>query len=146
MTQAWRPECAEDELLLAFTTVKRSLFTRAGGADPGAFPILHRLAAYGPTRQVALAEQLGLDASTVSRHMRELVKHGLAAATRDPHDRRATVLTITPEGREVMTERLRMHRDRLRDATSTFTDQERAELVRLLHKLAATLDGREESA
>lgn len=144
VSETWRPECAEDELLVALFGLKRALQAKGAGVDPGLYPVLHRLAASGPMRQRALADRLGLDASTVSRHVRTLVSEDLVAVSRDPDDGRATVLAITPTGRERMAARLASHRSRLQDATSTFTPDERAELIRLLTMLAAALGDREE--
>lgn len=141
----WVPECAEDELLVAISAVKRGFQANAVGVDPGAFPVLHHLAASGPSRQAALADALGLDASTVSRHVRALVDDGLLESSRDPDDGRATVLTITGPGMTFLIDRLRSHRATLQAATADFTPSERADLVRLLHKLAAALAAHKET-
>ncbi len=138
-TASWVPECAEDELLVALVAVRRAMQASMAGADPGTFPVLHHLAATGPTRQGHLAEALGLDASTVSRHVRALVEDGLVQAERDPSDGRATVLSVAPAGERALVERLHRHREVLAVATSGFTAEERAELVRLLGKFADTL-------
>ena len=135
----WAPECMEDELLLALFAVKRGMFARDRGFDPGAFPALHQLVASGPSRQGPLAEALGVDASTVSRQVRSLVDAGLVAASRDPHDGRATVLAATDAGRAYLVDHLRARRATLQAATAQFAPQERAELVRLLNKLAGAL-------
>jgi DNA-binding MarR family transcriptional regulator len=144
VSETWRPECAEDELLVALFALKRALQSKSVGTDPGVYHVLHQLAVSGPMRSGTLAERLGLDASTVSRHVRALVDDGLVDATRDPDDRRATVLAITAPGQERMATRLKAHRARLEAATSTFTPQERAELIRLLTMLAAALGDQEE--
>lgn len=144
--QPWAPECTEDELLLAFVAVKRALLVRDRGLDPGAFPALHQLAVGGPTRQGPLADALGLDASTVSRQIRSLADAGLVEATRDPRDGRATVLAITTAGRTYLVDHLRARRASLQQATADFTPDERAELVRLLNKLAAALSAPKEDA
>ncbi len=143
---AWRPSCTEDELLVVLVAVKRALQTSTAGVDPGAFPVLHHLAALGPARPGTLAEALGLDASTVSRHVRSLVEDGLIESARDPVDGRATVLSLNDAGQEYLAERLRRHREALRAATSAFTPHERGELVRLLRKFADALGDRKESA
>lgn len=130
---------------MAFAAVKRGFLANAVGVDPGTFPVLHHLAASGPSRQATLAEAIGLDASTVSRHVRALADDGLVVATRDPEDGRATVLTITEPGMTFLVERLRTHRETLRAATSGFTPSERTDLVRLLHKLAAALGTHKEN-
>ena len=124
---------------MAIVALKRGFLANSVGMDPGAFPVLHHLASSGPSRQTVLAEALGLDASTVSRHVRALADGGLVEASRDPDDGRATLLSITDPGMRFLTDRLRAHRERLRVATSNFTEGERAELVRLVHKLAAAL-------
>jgi DNA-binding MarR family transcriptional regulator len=144
-TQAWVPQCTEDELLTAMFAVKRAFQVQAVWSDPGAFPVLHHLAVRGPSRQGPLADALGLDASTISRHVRSLVAEGWVEAARDPDDGRATVLTITERGTTFLADRLRTHRATLQAATSDFTAQERATLVRLLNKLADALGGPEEN-
>jgi DNA-binding MarR family transcriptional regulator len=145
VAEPWVPECAEDELLVAIAAVKRGFLAHSVGVDPGAFPVLHHLAAAGPSRQSALADALGLDASTVSRHVRALADGGLVEAARDPDDGRATLLSITEQGTTFLMDRLRAHRETLRAATSDFTPTERTDLVRLLHKLAAALGGHKET-
>ncbi len=137
--ETWAPQCAEDELLMAMVTLKRAFHARSIGADPGTFPVLHHLAAHGPSRQTALADALGLDASTVSRHVRALAGEGLVAVGRDPDDGRATLLTLTDAGRQHLERRMRANRAALQAATADFDPAERAELVRLLHKLADAL-------
>jgi DNA-binding MarR family transcriptional regulator len=143
--QPWAPECTEDELLLAFVAVKRGMLARDRGLDPGTFPALHQLAAFGPSRQGAIADALGVDASTVSRQVRALADAGLVESCRDPDDGRATLLSVTDAGRAHLVEHLRARRETLRAATADFTDHERHELVRLLHKLAAALAAPKES-
>ena len=137
--RAWAPECTEDELLVAMVNLKRAFHARSIGVDPGAFPVLHHLAAHGPVRQNALADALGLDASTVSRHVRGLAAEGHVAVGRDPDDGRATLLSLTPSGRQYLEQRMQAHRSALQAATAEFDPAERAELVRLLHKLADAL-------
>jgi DNA-binding MarR family transcriptional regulator len=141
----WAPECTEDELLVALFAVKRGLVARSGSVDPGAFPVLHHLAAGGPSRQGALAESLGLDASTISRHVRTLAADGMVDSARDPEDGRAAVLSIAEPGRRFLADHLRSRRATLSEATAHFTPEERAELVRLLNKLAAGLGEPKES-
>lgn len=143
--EAWTPECTEDELLVALVMVKRAFVAQAALGDPGGFPVLHHLAVNGPSRQGTLAESLGLDASTISRHVRTMVDAGWVDTTRDPEDGRATLLSISERGMDHLADRLRSQRATLQAATAHFTPQERAELVRLLHELAAGLGEPKES-
>jgi DNA-binding MarR family transcriptional regulator len=144
--EQWAPECMEDELLLALVAVKRALLARDRTLDPGAFPALHHLVAFGPSRQGPLADALGVDASTVSRQVRSLVDARLVEASRDPSDGRATVLAVTAAGRTFLAEHLRARRATLQAATADLTADERAELVRLLTKLATALAATKEYA
>jgi DNA-binding MarR family transcriptional regulator len=146
MSQGWKPECAEDDLLVAFVAVKRGFQATAVAGDPGRFPVLHHLAAAGPTRQGHLAEAIGLDASTVSRHVRALLDEGLVEVSRDPQDGRASVLAISAAGRDFLTAHLTRSRQVLQAATASFSDAERAELVRLLRTLADSLIDLKETA
>lgn len=142
----WTPECSEDALLVAFVAVKRGLQGSSVGVDPGSFPILHHLATSGPTRQGLLAEAVGLDASTVSRHVRALTDDGHVVAGRDPQDGRASVLTIAPSGMAHLTARLQSYQETLRAATASFTETERVELIRLLATLAENLNHLKETS
>lgn len=60
--------------------------------------VLGRLAALGPVRLTELARELGLDPSSVSRHVSSLQRHGLVAKERDPGDLRAQQLVLTAAG------------------------------------------------
>ena len=66
--------------------------------DYSAFPILKLLTHQGPMRLSALAQVLGLDASTVSRHARQLEDKGLLERTEDPDDGRASRVAVTAHG------------------------------------------------
>jgi len=145
MSDSWTPACVEDDLLVAFVAVKRGFQGMSLGGDPGRFPILHHLAVAGASRQGPLAEGIGLDASTVSRHVRALLEDGLVVSARDPEDGRATVLDISDSGREFLAAHLTRSRQTLQAATASFTDAERVELVGLLQKLATSLADMKES-
>lgn len=60
--------------------------------------VLVRLAENGPLRVSALAEAVGIDASTVSRKVTELVTAGLVERRPDPDDGRAHLLAVTEAG------------------------------------------------
>jgi DNA-binding MarR family transcriptional regulator len=77
--------------------------------ERSAYAIMCHLADEGPHRLGVLAAAFGLDASTISRQVQDLEKAGLACRKRDPSDRRAWVLELTVDGREIL-ERTRHHR------------------------------------
>ena len=89
---------------------------------------------------VFLAATFGLDPSTITRQVRALEDAGLAARTADASDRRASILDLTPEGRDIL-DRTRTHRrERLSKAMHDWTDEERVEFGRLLAKFNVAVD------
>jgi DNA-binding MarR family transcriptional regulator len=60
--------------------------------------VLGRLAVLGPVRLTQLAQELGLDPSSVSRQVSSLERHGLVAKEKDPRDQRAQQLALTERG------------------------------------------------
>src|ERR1700749_4469056 len=79
------------------------------GVDTQTYPLLNTLAATGPVTVARLAEHGGIDRSGTSRYADRLQEAGLLKRTTDPLDRRATLLSLTPQigkgagrGREVI--------------------------------------------
>ncbi|HET7305575.1 MAG TPA: MarR family transcriptional regulator [Segeticoccus sp.] len=84
-----------------FSSMRHHLPKLHPGAEPAAFPLLFQLSRE-PRRVSALAECIHSDVSTVSRQVSGLVSYGLVEKVPDEEDRRATVLTLTAEGRELI--------------------------------------------
>lgn len=79
--------------------------------DPATYPVISGLARSGPSTAAELAAVIGIDRSVVSRHASRLEQAGLVARGAHPHDKRATVLTLTERGAEVVTTmRARLHK------------------------------------
>jgi DNA-binding MarR family transcriptional regulator len=66
----------------------------------------------------------------------DLQHAGLVERRPDPTDRRATLVALTDEGRAVLAAADAERRRRADDLLARLTDAERAELLRLLHRLA----------
>ncbi len=81
----------------------------------------------------------GLDKMTVSRAIAGLSRHGYLLRKADPADRRRTALRLSASGRRAY-ERIAVS-GRQREATlfSGISESERAQLARMLDKLAANL-------
>lgn len=110
------------------------------GSHPGAATAaLAAVVAVGPARVSEVAEQMGLDLSTVSRQVAHLRRDGLVEATPDASDGRSQRLSATDAGLAV----LRAERRRLVDAVSTrltaWDDTDLAALTSLLDRLAEDL-------
>jgi DNA-binding MarR family transcriptional regulator len=86
-----------------------------------------------------LAARCALDPSTISRAVAALVRSGLVRRAADPVDGRASVLAITPDGREVLGQVFGWYEDRLSDALSGWSDQDLRTLAGLLHRFSNDL-------
>ena len=88
------------DLVVALLGVGRRLKARLpqGHIDPAMMFVLHQIQANGSLRVSELAGCMGLDASTASRHVRNLEDGGYLARTGDPGDRRASRVRLTPRG------------------------------------------------
>jgi DNA-binding MarR family transcriptional regulator len=135
------PETAEDALMSLLMLVGRQMRHRQAGdaLDYSALPILKLLTHQGPMRLSAMAQLLGLDASTVSRHARQLQDGGLLERTDDPEDRRASRLAVSEHGRTCLAKSFESRRRILTGALEDWTDQERDTLRLLLHRLVLDL-------
>jgi len=85
---------------------------RHDGVSWSTYVLLFHLIGGGPMRTKELAETVGVDPSTASRQVDELVRLGHVERHADPDDGRAIVLAATEKGRETH-RRMREQRDRL---------------------------------
>ncbi|MBD5786495.1 MarR family transcriptional regulator [Cellulosimicrobium terreum] len=110
------------------------------GLDRSGYLLLHALDTRGPQNVNALADHLGIDASTVTRQVVSLDKAGHVRRTRDPRDGRAVVVEATDTG----IERLRRHREAraalYADVLRDWSRLDRALLAELLERLNDGLD------
>ncbi len=146
------PDTAEDALMSLMMALGRRMRQRQPGdaIDYSAFPILKLLSHQGPMRLSALAQVLGLDASTVSRHARQLEDRGLLERTEDPDDGRASRVAVSERGNSCLGQAFETRRHVITNALDGFTDAERDTLRTLLHRLVESLmtqtDAQETSA
>ncbi|NUS50454.1 MAG: MarR family transcriptional regulator [Nocardioidaceae bacterium] len=135
------PETAEDALMSLMMALGRRLRQRQPGdaVDFSAFPILKLLSHHGPMRVSALAQVIGLDASTVSRHVKQLEDRGLLERTEDPDDRRASQVAVSKAGTTVLAEGFAARRGLITAALDGWTDDERDTLRDLLHRVSTAL-------
>jgi DNA-binding MarR family transcriptional regulator len=103
--------------------------------DRIALMVLGTLSSCGPSRLTAVAERTGFDASTVSRQVADLAQAGLLDRMPDPDDKRAVLLQATRRGKQLMNRLATGRRKRLERMLSDWTDQDIADLGRLLGKL-----------
>lgn len=84
----------------------RALVLEAGGhgIEGSGLAALYHLTTEGPMRTSVLAERLGLDPSTTSRHVASLERDGHLQRVADPDDGRAWLVQASPSGRRAFEE------------------------------------------
>ena len=135
------PETAEDALMSLMMALGRRMRQRQPGdeIDFSAFPLLKLLSHQGPMRLSALAHVLGLDASTVSRHARQLEDRGLLERTEDPDDGRASRVAVSERGSACLAKGFEARRAVVAHALDGWTEAERDTLRDLMHRLVQNL-------
>jgi DNA-binding MarR family transcriptional regulator len=93
----------------------------------------------GPSRTSDVAVALGLDSSTVSRHIAKAIDKGWVSSSKDDRDGRAALVSLTRPGRAL---RNRLWREWIRmldEATEAWSLREREMFLKLLTELNAAL-------
>ena len=100
------------------------------------------LLAEGELRLGELAARRGVCQSVVSRQVGELEARGLVVRRRDPADRRAGLVALTPAGRELLAEAAQTRRTWVHDALADHPEDDVRAATRLVQALADELDRR----
>jgi DNA-binding MarR family transcriptional regulator len=124
--------------LLAVMTNLKSQMTRTGHDFAPAF-VLYRVAENEPVRVSDLATSCGLDASTVSRHVKTLEEEGYVARSGDPNDRRASRVALTERGRSYLADLMALRTRFVSGALADWSPADRTTLLDLTQRLAAAL-------
>src|ERR671915_2540052 len=103
---------------------------------PRHFGMLSHLAASEGRSQQALSNALGIHRSAVVALVDDLERRGLAERRRDPVDRRAYTLSLTPAGRELLAELERVAGEDEAELLGALDAAERSQLISLLQRLA----------
>ena len=133
----------EQQLTILLRRVQRIHFTTSSGEvelDRSAYGILCRLVDEGPQRLGLLAQAFGLDPSTITRQVQALEHEQLVERRPDPTDRRASLLDLTDQGRQVLTETRSRRRAWLEAALGDWDEHDHEEFGRLLEKFNLSID------
>lgn len=134
-------ERSAGELVAALSALVTHLKRRAGDPDTGARAfLLGHVDRLAPVRATDLADHASLDLSTISRHLRGLEDAGLLTRSPDPDDRRASLLSVTDEGRAFVEEAVRARTAMLAAATTDWLASDVSTLSELLNRLAHDLE------
>jgi DNA-binding MarR family transcriptional regulator len=111
--------------------------------DGAAYGLLALLQDTGPLRASTLVTRLGLDKSTVSRQVANLVDLGLVDRAPDPADGRAQVLTSSAEGSARLSRIREVRRARWESDMADWPQDDVARLGELLARLNQLGEARE---
>jgi DNA-binding MarR family transcriptional regulator len=103
---------------------------------PRHFGMLSHLGASEGQSQQALSIALGIHRSAVVALVDDLEHRGLAERRRDPSDRRAYTLYLTPPGRAVLADLARIAEDHEAELLTALNASERSQLISLLQRVA----------
>jgi len=94
----------------------------------------------GPQRLGTIATAFTLDPSTITRQVQAVEKAGLAVKTVDPSDRRASLLSLTDQGREAIETARGYRREVLAKIIDDWPDEERQSFGTSLKKFNDTVE------
>ena len=118
---------------------------KAHGLEPGWHDVLATLRRQGPPfrlRPTDLTGAVMLTSSGTTKRLDRLERAGLVARAPDPADRRGVLITLTPEGRELIDRVTEAHLANERRLLDGLSEGDRDRLAGLLRKLALTLPPR----
>jgi DNA-binding MarR family transcriptional regulator len=138
------PATAEEAVMVTLARLGRRMRARLPGEelDFSAILLLKGLLC-GPMRVSALAALLDLDASTVSRQVKQLEDRGLVERTSDPDDGRASRIALSEQGRVRLEAGGRRRRELVARLIEPWPPEDREQLRLLLTRLLDDLDRQE---
>lgn len=99
------------------------------------FFLLRHVHTTGPVSISELAAGLGFDQSTISNVVNSLRKKGLVEKQKAAHDRRITLVELTPTGKDVVERVMTERYKRVENLLCEFPEEDLAHLVQLFRKL-----------
>jgi DNA-binding MarR family transcriptional regulator len=139
--QVTNPQSPEEAVIMLLMQAGRRLRTRhhEDAVDPSSFPLAKQLLHSESMRVSDLATCVELDASTVSRQIKQLEDKGIVERTADPADGRASLVRLTESGRELLVATFRRRFERIKAVLEPWSEPDRTRLQSLLTRLANDL-------
>ncbi|BFT30219.1 hypothetical protein D210916BOD24_13950 [Alteromonas sp. D210916BOD_24] len=136
-------DSAESSYLTLFTSVNNKVTKRLEGAlnhhgvSFSEFMIMHYLysSPYKTAKRMALAEQVGISASGVTRLLQPMEKNKLVAKEANPRDARVSLVKLTEAGERVYCESAVAFDFCAKDLLSNLTEVQLQKLSELSHKI-----------
>ncbi|WP_310830713.1 MarR family winged helix-turn-helix transcriptional regulator [Paenibacillus pedocola] len=118
------------------TLIRRStLDKKHGGLDRSSYTLLHYLSRHDKSGVKALAEELGLDTSTISRQTAVLESKDYVVRIPDPQDGRSSYFQITEFGAQTLANARRLRLQRYEEIFEEWSPEECQTFRTLLAKL-----------
>lgn len=102
--------------------------------------LLARIEEMGPVRLGDLAEAIGVDTSTASRQVARLIDDGYVDRAPDPEDGRASVLRLSPSGREIRQRLAKVRREWFEERLADFSADERDQFADLFQRFITNIE------
>ena len=102
------------------------------------FAILETVLNRGPQPVNTIGQRIDLTSGAVTTAVDRLERRGLVVRRFDPNDRRARIVTLTPEGTKIIGAIYGRHKDAMDRLADGLTKSERATLIALIKKLGLT--------
>ena len=115
---------------------------KAHGLEPGWHDVIATLRRTGPDHRMRVSDFSGhlmLTSSGITKRLDKLEHAGLIRRDPDPGDRRGTLITLTPAGRELIDDLTAAHLANERRILDALSEPEQRELADLLRKLVLGL-------
>jgi MarR family 2-MHQ and catechol resistance regulon transcriptional repressor len=109
--------------------------TQAGFRSRTDFAVLEVLLHKGPLTVNAIGSKVLLTSGSITTAVQRLETQGWIRRSPDPADRRKVVVDLTAEGRERIQAAFPGHAQRLEEAFSPLTPDEKEDFIRILRKL-----------
>jgi DNA-binding MarR family transcriptional regulator len=144
MTGLTDPAVAEslERIVFAGVALTTVAFSRSKPEVELTFPQWRVLVILGAAsdglRIAEVARVLGVTLPATSRQLRRLARRGLVTVERDARDRRASLASLTPEGRAARAAIIEYRRERIDTVAAPF--EENTALRRDLERIAAALE------
>jgi DNA-binding MarR family transcriptional regulator len=132
-----------DRLSRIIDTELQATFAEHGlnGPDFAALVTLRRLDEPGGVSQRRLMRELNLTSGTVSVRVDRLAERGLVTRSEDPHDRRNTLVALTPAGHDLFDRVTPAHVATENRLLTALSAEQFTQLVALLRQLLVSFEG-----
>ncbi|MFC5731056.1 MULTISPECIES: MarR family winged helix-turn-helix transcriptional regulator [Nocardioides] len=128
----------ETEVGVLIRRVRRVIRERSEAVHPDLQPASYLVLGYirdhGPIRASAMCAVFGIDKGAISRHAQHLIDLGLVDRADDPEDGRATLLTVSEDGRRRIDAVAQSRRKALDQRLNDWTAEELGDFAGMLRR------------